>query len=280
MAQQLRKYKTDVVKSAKGDQCIASQLIRESERILPFATYETKGHKQEFYRDVGSSASSSVPDTPTARLRRLLPTAWGIIRPYWASEDRWAAWGLLLVVVVLSLGMVYINVLFNQWNNAFYTALQDKNQTVFLKQLIRVCWLVGIFIFLAVYQLYLNQMLQIRWRRWLTERYLRDWLADGAYYRMQLLARETDNPDQRIAEDVNLLISGSLDLLVGALRALVNLIAFVAILWGLSGTLNFSLGWFSITLPGYMVWIASPVRHCRHLAHPQDWSAAGAAKLR
>ncbi|HEY7553426.1 MAG TPA: ABC transporter ATP-binding protein/permease [Candidatus Binatia bacterium] len=217
---------------------------------------ERKDRKQEFYGAVGSSASSSGPDTPTARLRRLLPTAWGIIRPYWTSENRWAAWGLLLIVVALSLGMVYINVLFNQWNNAFYTALQDKNQTVFLKQLIRVCWLVGIFIFLAVYQLYLKQMLQIRWRRWLTERYLRAWLADGAYYRMQLLARETDNPDQRIAEDVNLLISGSLDLLVGALRALVNLIAFVAILWGLSGTLNFSLGSFSIALPGYMVWVA------------------------
>jgi putative ATP-binding cassette transporter len=127
---------------------------------------------------------------------------------------------------------------------------------VFLQQLIRVCWLVGIFIFLAVYQLYLDQMLQIRWRRWLTERYLRAWLADGAYYRMQLLARETDNPDQRIAEDVNLLISGTLGLLIGALRALVNLIAFVAILWGLSGTLVVPLGSFSFTLPGYMVWIA------------------------
>ena len=216
---------------------------------------QTKGRKEEFYPEVGSSASNA-PDTPTARLRRLLPTAWGIIRPYWSSEDRWAAWGLFFVVVALSLGMVYINVLFNQWNNTFYTALQDKNQTVFLQQLIRVCWLVGIFIFFAVYQLYLNQMLQIRWRRWLTERYLRAWLADGAYYRMQLLARETDNPDQRIAEDVNLLISGSLDLLVGALRALVNLIAFVAILWGLSGTLVVPLGSFSIALPGYMVWVA------------------------
>jgi putative ATP-binding cassette transporter len=152
--------------------------------------------------------------------------------------------------------MVYINILFNQWNNAFYTALQNKNQTVFLQQVIRVCWLIGIFIFLAVYQLYLNQMLQIRWRRWLTDRYLSAWLTDGAYYRMQLLARETDNPDQRIAEDVNLLISGSLDLLVGALRALVNLIAFVAILWGLSGTLVVPLGSFSIALPGYMVWVA------------------------
>jgi putative ATP-binding cassette transporter len=152
--------------------------------------------------------------------------------------------------------MVYINVLFNQWNNAFYTALQDKNQTVFLQQLIRVCWLVGIFIFFAVYQLYLSQMLEIRWRRWLTDRYLRAWLADGAYYRLQLVAPETDNPDQRIAEDVRLLISHSLGLLVGGLRAVVNLIAFVAILWVLSGTLSVSLGWFAVALPGYMVWVA------------------------
>src|SRR5215831_6472637 len=122
--------------------------------------------------DTTATAHNAPRDPAVTRLRRLLPTAWTIIRPYWSSEDRWAGWGLLLVVVALSLGMVYINVLFNRWNNAFYTALQDRNQTVFLHQLIRVCWLVGLTIFFAVYQLYLNQMLEIRWRRWLTERYL------------------------------------------------------------------------------------------------------------
>src|SRR5262249_52155749 len=142
----------------------------------------------------------------TTSLRRLLPSAWALIRPYWFSEDRWAASGLLLVVLALTFGMVYISVLLNRWNNAFFTALEDKNQSVFFQQLIHVTWLVTIFILVAVYQLYLSQMLEIRWRRWLTERYLRAWLADGAYYRMQLMARETDNPDQRIAEDVHLLI--------------------------------------------------------------------------
>src|SRR6266568_2476877 len=179
-----------------------------------------------------------------------------MIRPYWSSEDRWAAWGLLVVVIALSLGMVHINVLFNRWNNAFYTALQDKNQTAFLGQLIHVSWLIGLFILFAVYQLYLSQMLEIRWRRWLTERYLSAWLANGAYYRMQLMARETDNPDQRIAEDVHLLISHTLTLVIGGLRALVTLVAFVAILWVLSGTLTVPLGGFSVTLPGYMVWAA------------------------
>jgi putative ATP-binding cassette transporter len=179
-----------------------------------------------------------------------------MIRPYWFSDDRWAARGLLFAVVLLTLGMVYLTVLLNQWNNAFYSALQDKNLVAFRGQLFRVTWLICIFILLAVYQVYLNQMLEIRWRRWLTDRYLRAWLADGAYYRMQLVTRETDNPDQRIAEDVHLLASHTLGLFTGGLRAIVTLVTFVAILWGLSGTFTVPLGGLSITVPGYMVLVA------------------------
>ncbi len=163
---------------------------------------------------------------------------------------------LLLAVVLLTLGMVYLTVLLNQWNNTFYSALQDKDLVAFRGQLFRVTWLIGIFILLAVYQAYLNQMLEIRWRRWLNDRYLRAWLADGAYYRMQLVARETDNPDQRIAEDVHLLAAHTLGLFTGGLRAIVTLVTFVAILWGLSGTLTVPVGVFSITIPGSMVWVA------------------------
>jgi putative ATP-binding cassette transporter len=179
-----------------------------------------------------------------------------MIRPYWVSDDRWAAWGLLLAVVLLTLGMVYLNVLLNRWNHAFYSALQDKDLVAFRAQLLRVTYLILIYIFLAVYQVYLNQMLEIRWRRWLTDRYLRAWLTDGAYYRMQLVARETDNPDQRIAEDVHLLAAHTLGLFTGGLRAIVTLVTFVAILWGLSGTMNISVGESVLTIPGYMVWVA------------------------
>jgi putative ATP-binding cassette transporter len=174
--------------------------------------------------------------------------------PFWFSEDRWAARGLLLAVIALNLGIVDINVLLNKWNNTFYDALQDKNYTVFLHQLIRFSWLAGLFIVLAVYQSYLNQMLQIRWRRWLTEHYLREWLTEGAYYRMQLVAGEADNPDQRVAEDVPQFIASTLNLSIGGMRAVVTLISFVAILWGLSGTLT--IPGTSIRLPGYLVWAA------------------------
>jgi len=190
------------------------------------------------------------------RLRTLLRDAWLIARPYWYSDDRWAGRGLLLVVVALTLGQVYINVLLNRWNNTFYNALQDRDYAVFIRQVIRFSWLAGAYIVVAVYQLYLNQMLLIRWRRWLTDRYLRAWLTDGAYYRMQLVAGEADNPDQRVAEDVRLFISGTLGLAIGGMRAAVTLASFVAILWGLSGSLSLSFGGIAITVPGYMVWAA------------------------
>jgi putative ATP-binding cassette transporter len=187
-------------------------------------------------------------------LRQVLRDAWAMTHPYWFSEDPWAAWGLLLAVIALNLGTVYINVLLNKWNNTFYDALQAKDYTVFFHQLIRFSWLAGFFIVFTVYQFYLNQMLQIRWRRWLTERYLGGWLTEAAYYRMQLSNGGTDNPDQRVAEDVPEFISSTLNLGIGGMNAVVTLISFVAILWGLSGTLT--LAGSSIRVPGYLVWVA------------------------
>ena len=189
-----------------------------------------------------------------SRMRLLFRDAWTIARPYWFSEDRWAGRGLLVAVIGLNLGIVFINVLLNQWNNAFYNALQDKDYGVFTSQLFKFTYLAGAYILLAVYQLYLNQMLQIRWRRWLTDRYLGTWMADKAYYRLQLQPSETDNPDQRIAEDLRLFVSITLGLSLGILRAVVTLVSFVAILWTLSGP--FTIPGINVTVPGYMVWAA------------------------
>jgi vitamin B12/bleomycin/antimicrobial peptide transport system ATP-binding/permease protein len=189
------------------------------------------------------------------RLREVLRDAWTLIRPYWFAEDRWAGRGLLLVVVVLNLFIVYINVLLSKWYNLFYNSLQDKDVAAFWSLLLRFSWLAGLYIVAAVYQIYLNQMLQIRWRRWLTDRYLGAWLADGAYYRMQLTAGETDNPDQRISDDLRLFVTGALTLGIGGMRAVVTLVSFLGILWGLSGSITLPIG-AGVTLPGYMVWSA------------------------
>ncbi len=190
------------------------------------------------------------------RLRELLHDAWILIRPYWFSEDRWAGRGLLAVVIGLNLFIVFINVLLSKWYNLFYNSLQDKDVAAFWSLLGRFSWLAGLYIVAAVYQIYLNQMLQIRWRRWLTDRYLGAWLTDGAYYRMQLTASETDNPDQRISDDLRLFVAGALSLSIGGLRAVVTLVSFLGILWGLSGSATLPSWAGGMTVPGYMVWAA------------------------
>jgi vitamin B12/bleomycin/antimicrobial peptide transport system ATP-binding/permease protein len=191
-----------------------------------------------------------------AKLKNFIRDLWALLRPYWTSEERRSAWLLLIANIVLTLAMVYMTVLFNQWYNLFYNTLQDKAQDEFFRQIGRFCLLATIFIVIAVYRIYLNQMLQIRWRRWLTERYLRDWLADRNYYRMQLKGNDTDNPDQRIAEDFRLFVDESLSLGLGFLNAAVTLGSFIGILWSLSGPLEIPLGGATYVIYGYMVWVA------------------------
>ena len=195
-------------------------------------------------------------DENTGRLA-FVREAWRLAKPYWQSEDKKLAWILLLSVIGLNLFSVYMSVRFNFWRNDFYNTLQDYNEPEFFHQLIIFTVLAVIAIVLGVYQTYLQQMLQIRWRNWLTRQYLHDWLKAKAYYRLQLDNGQTDNPDQRIAEDLNRFTEISLFLTLGLLNAVVTLFSFVGILWGLSGPLTFALGSLgAVTIPGYMVWFA------------------------
>ncbi len=187
-------------------------------------------------------------------IRSTLATVWRIAVPYFRSEDKWAGIGLLAAVITIELAVVGLSVLFNRWNNTFYNALQERNLDVFTYQLAYFSILAAINIALKVYQLYLNQWLQIRWRRWMTERYLGSWLADANHYRMQLQGDAADNPDQRIAEDVRLFVEKTLDIGIGLLSSVVTLFSFVIILWGLSDAAPLHVFGRDIPIPGYLVW--------------------------
>jgi putative ATP-binding cassette transporter len=191
-----------------------------------------------------------------------LATIWRLASPYFSSEDKWPGRILLAAVITIELSIVGINVLLNSWNNSFYNALQDKNWDAFVYQLGYFCVLATAYIFLAVYQLYLNQWLQIRWRRWLTRTYLEKWLAGSNHYRMQLLGDAADNPDQRIAEDVKQFIDagatgiGILPIGLSLLNATVTLASFAVILWNLSATAPLHVFGVAIDIPGYLLWAA------------------------
>ena len=188
--------------------------------------------------------------------RGFFANAWRLIRPYWNSEEKWIARGLLVVVIGLNLGQVFLNVQFNNWYGRFYDALQAKKLEVFWHEILIFAVLATFWVAVGVYEYYLRNSLEIRWRRWLTKRYLNNWMADRVFYRMELTSRETDNPDQRIQEDLKLFPFQTLDLSIGAMSNVVNLISFMTILWGLSGAISFALAGINIAIPGYMLWAA------------------------
>jgi vitamin B12/bleomycin/antimicrobial peptide transport system ATP-binding/permease protein len=187
--------------------------------------------------------------------------------PYFHSEQKWQARGLLLAIVLLNLATVYMAVQFNDWNGVFYDALQNKDEPVFWKQLTRFTYLAFGSIAIAVYKFYITQVLEMRWRQWMTNYYLQRWLSNQTYYKLELTrftkpagvdqsSINTDNPDQRISEDVNQFTTQTISLCMGLLNAVVTLVSFVGILWALSGAFTFALGGNSYTIPGYMLWAA------------------------
>ena len=134
------------------------------------------------------------------------------------SGERVKALTLLATVVGLALMMVWLEVQFNYWNREFYNTFENRDEAEFFRQLGMFALLALVWIITAVYRLYFLQMLQIEWRTWLTNHFLADWMKDQAHYRMQLLDRGTDNPDQRIAEDLRIFVEYTSDLALGPVR--------------------------------------------------------------
>ena len=181
----------------------------------------------------------------------FIPRVWGLITPYWRSEERARAWLLLIAVIALSLVSVGISVWINHWYKDFYNALEKKDGAAFWSLIGYFAIIAAVGIVGAVYRLYLTQMLTIRWRRWLTEQHFARWLAHKNYYQLEQ-GGYTDNPDQRISEDLNSFTDSTLTLGLGLIRTVVSLVSFSIILWGVSGSIEV----FGITIPGYMFWCA------------------------
>lgn len=178
---------------------------------------------------------------------------WSLVVPYFKSEDWKFAIPLLLGAIALTFSGVGLEVLFNNWNRRFYDALQNKDQAVFWQEIITFSWLAGLFIVVGIARAIVSPYLRLRWRRWLTQRYLSHWLDSRGYYRIEL-QRSVDNVDQRIAEDLNQLGQYTMTLFLGLLSAVGILVSFFFILWELSGPLSLTSIGLDVTIPGYMAW--------------------------
>ncbi|WP_462339796.1 ABC transporter ATP-binding protein/permease [Phascolarctobacterium succinatutens] len=177
-----------------------------------------------------------------------------LTKSYWQSEEKKKAFFLLGCIIALTLGVVYMLVLLNQWNNSFYSALQNYDAKKIFDELIHFSWLAAIYILLAVYSYYLQQTLILNWRRWLTTRFIDIWLQNKTYYNLQMFGKDTDNPDQRISEDVRQFVEMTLSFGIGILKAFCTFASFVVILYNLSGSLSFTFMGKTWTINGYMLW--------------------------
>ena len=183
-------------------------------------------------------------------------TAWQLLKAYWHSEERTSAYVFFISIILFSLSIIALDVTFTNWYNYFYNALQEYDKRSVIDLLIVFVFLAAVYIIFAVYRFYLQNFLGLRWRRWLTNQFLNRWLAKKSYYYLENFDEHTDNPDQRIQEDIASLVNSSLSLAIGLLSAVVTFFSFIYILWNLSGTLHFTIRGREVYIHGYLVWVA------------------------
>jgi putative ATP-binding cassette transporter len=202
-----------------------------------------------------------VQQSPSSQPEQLMTpqhyTAWKLIKLYWQSDFKKKAYLSFIVTVIMTVVLVAFDVVFSYWSNYFYNALQDYNMSGAIKLLVFFFVLAGLYIVLAVYRYYISQLFGLGWRKWLTEQLIGRWLERRDYYYLENFDEHTDNPDQRIQEDVGSLVASSISLSIGAISAVTTFVGFIYVLWQLSGDLRIPLGSLGVWhIHGYLVWVA------------------------
>lgn len=182
-------------------------------------------------------------------------SAWQLIKPYWVSEQRWIAFGLLALVIALDLSNVYFVVQISYWQKDFFDALAAYKLDVMKPLMWTLLLIIGANITVRAFSVFFKQLLEIRWRSWLTTNYIQDWFKGNNFYHIER-QYEADNPDQRIAQDLDLMAQNSLGLFTGLIKNCVNLVSYSIIIWSLSETWLFSINGHDYTIPGALLWAA------------------------
>ena len=197
------------------------------------------------------------PTMQKQKFSEVIKRIWKIAMPYWAySKERWGSLILLAVNIFVMVFSTRVGVRSTLWNRDWLTAFQTYDAQMW-KQQIAVFLLIGAAnTFTAQLNAYCESWLKIRWRRWMTARYVNYWLEGSAHYRMQLTGNETDNPDQRIAEDISQFINYTWLYSFSFVRNIISLVTYAAMLYDLSLTIPLMLGGKDWSFPGYFVVIS------------------------
>lgn len=199
----------------------------------------------------------SLKDNQLAGVKNfdLLHGIWKVGNGYWRSPERKYGIVLLLAIIGLTAADVYLQVWLNKWRNIFFNTLQDRDMAAFFDSIFLWGILTVSAVLVTVYQRYLQKILEVQWRTWLSGWLLEEYLQSKKYYCLPMLEKSVDNPDQIISEDAKLFIESLLKIFIWFLYTLGILCSFTLILWNLSG--SFSLSWqgWHVAILGDLVWI-------------------------
>lgn len=175
---------------------------------------------------------------------------------YWTRKESRKSWIGFISVILLSVCNVYLSVRFNEWKNAFYTALQNYDAEATIQELILFSELAALYILAAWSIFYIRRVIALHWRKEMSTQFIDYWMRNKRYYYIELIHRQMDNPDQRISEDIDLFIGRTIQFTIGIFNAVLTFVSFVFILWNLSGIIPLTILGFHFDLPGYIVWVA------------------------
>ena len=192
------------------------------------------------------------------KLRETVGAFFKIAMPYWRSKESFAGRLQFIGILLFTSGTIFLAKQFNDWYKEFWDNVQNYNMDGFYGGLYLFLFLATLHVCNEVYKSYVISALSIRWRRWLTTHYTERYLNESTYYRLQLTDQKTDNPDQRIAEDLSSFVTLTIGSVVRMITSTAMLVTFSIILWGLSSRVeNVTVGDFTFSLPdGYLFYLA------------------------
>ncbi len=188
--------------------------------------------------------------------RRFASNLWRLTRIYWTSSDSKRGALLLALCIAGEIGTVYGNVLVAHANGRVFDAVQNKQAPEFFTAMEIFFASALLLVLVSTYRIYLRNVLQIRWREHLTAHFLGEWIGPHAYAQRERHHKKTDNPDQRISEDIQSYVASALGLSLSLLSAVATLVSFASLLWTLSGRWPLRIGAQEYWIPGLMMWVA------------------------
>lgn len=180
-----------------------------------------------------------------------LRTAWALTKPYFTSRGSWKAWLLVAAMVAAVVGRTAADVAMADWDRIFFNAAQSMDKATFLDQLVVFPLLVAVIVGLECLKQFTNLKVRLRWREWLTNRCVSLWMKDQAYYRLHWVGASTDNPDQRISEDVAFFVDRTVKIVLDVLQGVLGFVAFAGVLWQLSHDVTVA----GIRFPRMVFWV-------------------------